>query len=725
MGPAMADETPTETDLEALAKRAAHLREQLRYHIYRYSVLSSPVIADAEYDVMFDELEAIEKAHPGLATPDSPTQRVGSDLDERLPKVTHPQPTLSLSKAYSEGEIRAWRERIDKLLDTSARLAYTVEPKFDGLTVVLTYTDGVLTLGATRGDGYVGDDVTASTRTIRTVPLRIPVTPDGPKPPHRFVIRGEVLILKEDFKRFQAKMQAEAAAAVAATANEGDGQEAREAKEAKEKYVNARNTASGALKQLDARITAARPLTMYGFGIVEAEPDRDIPRGQWEILQLLRALGFLVSDHIQRFDDLDAMIAYVKAFETKRHDLPFELDGLVIKIDDIPTYNALGVVGKNPRGAIAYKFPPEEVTTRLVGVSVNVGRTGVLTPNAELEPVFVSGATIRQATLNNFDDIARKDVRIGDRVMIKRAGEVIPFVIGPIVASRTGQEVPIKPPSHCPACNSPVIRSEGEVAYYCSNLDCPERVARQIEYFVGRDQMDIEGLGEKGVRQLLAAGLIKNEADLFNLKAEDLAKLEGYAETRVQNLLNNLQAARNRPLDRVVMALGIPGVGATVAKLLVRHFPSMEKLTAASVEELDSIKGIGESLAQAIVAWFKEPRNRRLIDGLGSVGVCMIAESSGAARASDALDGLTFVLTGTLPTLSRDEATALIEAYGGKVSSGVSKKTSYVLAGEAAGSKLDRARQLNVSILDEEGLKALIAQRTQAKNEQSSTAVEP
>jgi DNA ligase (NAD+) len=339
--------------------------------------------------------------------------------------------------------------------------------------------------------------------------------------------------------------------------------------------------------------------------------------------------------------------------------------------------------------------------------------------------VFVSGATIRQATLNNFDDIARKDVRIGDRVMIKRAGEVIPFVIGPIVASRTGQEIPIKPPSHCPACNSPVIRSEGEVAYYCSNLDCPERVARQIEYFVGRDQMDIEGLGEKGVRQLLAAGLIKNEADLFNLKAEDLAKLEGYGETRVQNLLNNLQAARNRPLDRVVMALGIPGVGATVAKLLVRHFPSMEKLTAASVEELDSIKGIGESLAQAIVAWFKEPRNRRLIDGLGSAGVCMVAESSGAARASDALDGLTFVLTGTLPTLSRDEATALIEAYGGKVSSGVSKKTSYVLAGEAAGSKLDRARQLNVSILDEEGLKALIAQRTQAKNEQSSTAVEP
>jgi DNA ligase (NAD+) len=694
----MTTETRTEADekadLEALAHRAATLREQLSFHNYRYSVLSAPLISDAEYDAMFDELDAIEKAHPELVTPDSPTQRVGSDLDARLPKVTHPQPTLSLSKAYTEDEIRAWKERIDRLLDTSAKLSYTVEPKFDGLTVVITYTDGVLTLGATRGDGFVGDDVTGNVRTIRTVPLRIPTRSDGPKPPHRLVIRGEVVMLREDFKAFQAKMQAE-----------GD----------VERYINARNTASGALKQLDARITASRPLTMYAFGIVEA--DGDIPRSQWATLEYLRDLGFLVSDHIKHFDDLEAVIRYCKEFELRRHspdfELEFEVDGLVIKIDDIPTYNALGVVGKNPRGAIAYKFPPEEVTTRLIGVTVNVGRTGVLIPNAELEPVFVSGATIRQATLNNFEDVARKDVRVGDRIRIKRAGEVIPFVIGPIVEARTGDEQPIQPPERCPFCNSPVIHNEGEVFYYCSNPECPERIARQIEYFVARGVMDIEGLGDRGVRQLLEVGLIKDEADLFTLQPEALADLEGYGELRIENLMRNIQAAKDRPFDRLVMALGIPGVGYTIAKLLVKEFPSIDALINATVEQIDAIAGIGPSTAQTVVEWFAVPRNRRVIEKLRAAGVRMAAREEDTVQKSDALAGLTFVLTGTLPTLSRDQATELIESHGGKVSGSVSKKTSYVLAGELAGSKLDKARQLNVSILDEEGLKALIEQKTQ------------
>ncbi len=679
-------EADTQADLEALAKRAAYLREQLSYHNYRYSVLSAPLISDAEYDAMFDELDAIEKAHPELITPDSPTQRVGSDLDARLPKVTHPQPTLSLAKAYTEAEIRAWKERIDRLLDTSARLSYTVEPKFDGLTVVITYMDGVLTLGATRGDGFVGDDVTGNVRTIRTVPLRIPTRADGPQPPDRLVIRGEVVMLKEDFKVFQAKMQA-------------DGETV--------KFINARNTASGALKQLDARITAARPLTMYAFGIVDT--DGSAPRSQWDTLQYLRDLGFLVTEHIRRFDDLEDVIRYCKEFEAKRHDLEFEIDGLVIKIDDIPTLNALGVVGKNPRGSIAYKFPPEEVTTRLVGVNVNVGRTGVLIPNAELEPVFVSGATIRQATLNNFEDVARKDVRIGDRVMLKRAGEVIPFVIGPILAARTGDEIPIKPPERCPFCNSPVEHAEGEVYYFCSNPDCPERRARQIEYFVARGVMDIEGLGDRGVRQLLEAGLIKDEADIFTLKPEDLEDLEGYGDLRIQNLMSQIQAAKNRPFDRLVMALGIPGVGYTIARLLVKVFPSIDALMAATLEQIDAIAGIGPSTAQTVVDWFAEPRNRRLIEKLRAAGVRLAADEQETAPKSEALVGLTFVLTGTLPTMSRDEATELIEAHGGKVSGSVSKKTSYVLAGEAAGSKLDKARQLNIPIIDAEGLKKLIA----------------
>jgi DNA ligase (NAD+) len=680
------DKAQEQADLEALAHRAAYLREQLSFHNYRYSVLSAPLIADAEYDAMFDELDAIEKAHPELITPDSPTQRVGSDLDARLPKVTHPQPTLSLAKAYTEDEIRAWKERIDRLLDTTAKLSFTVEPKFDGLTVVLTYTDGVLTLGATRGDGVIGDDVTGNIRTVRTVPLRIPTRSDGPKPPHRLVIRGEVVMHKEDFKTFQAKMQAEGTV---------------------EKYINARNTASGALKQLDARITASRPLTLYAFGIVDTAGA--VPRSQWDTLQYLRDLGFLVSEHFQRFDDIEAVIKYCKDFEVRRHDLEFDIDGLVIKIDDIPTYNALGVVGKNPRGSIAYKFPPEEVTTRLIGVTVNVGRTGVLIPNAELEPVFVSGATIRQATLNNFEDVARKDVRIGDRVMLKRAGEVIPFVIGPIVDARTGDEKPIKPPERCPFCNSPVAHTEGEVFYYCSNPECPERIARQIEYFVARGVMDIEGLGGRGVRQLLEAGLIKDEADIFSLKPEQLAELEGYAELRIQNLMTQIQAARDRPFDRLVMALGIPGVGYMVARLLAKEFPSIDALMNATADQIDAIAGIGPSTAQTVVDWFAQPRNRRIIEKLRAAGVRLAASKDETTQKSNALTGLTFVLTGTLPTMSRDDATNLIEAHGGKVSGSVSKKTSYVLAGEAAGSKLDKARELKVPILDEEGFKALIA----------------
>jgi DNA ligase (NAD+) len=669
-------------DLAALSARAADLREQLRYHNYRYSVLSDPIVSDAEYDAMFDELDAIEKAHPELVTPDSPTQRVGSDLDTRLPKITHPQPMLSLSKAYTAEEIHAWKTRIDKLLDTSAQLAYTVEPKFDGLTVVLTYTDGVLTLGATRGDGYTGDDVTANVRTIRTVPLKIPVNPAGPAVPHHLVIRGEVVIHKADFNAFQEKMRAE-----------GD-----------TRFINPRNTASGALKQLDARITAARPLTMYAFGIVES--DGDVPRSQWDTIGYLHQLGFKTSEQARHFDDLEAAIVYTLGFEKYRHDLDFEIDGMVIKLDDLPTYTALGIVGKNPRGAVAYKFPPEEVTTKLLGVRVNVGRTGVIVPSADLEPVFVSGAMIRQATLNNFDDIARKDVRIGDRVMLKRAGEVIPFVIGPIVGARTGDEIPIAPPTHCPACNSPVLHAEGDVFYYCSNAYCPERIARSIEYFVARDLMDIEGLGDKGVRALLTAGLIKDEADLFTLKAEDLEKLEGYGDLKVQNLLTSLENAKTRPLDRLVMALGIPGVGSLVAKLLTKHFPTLDALAAATLDDIDAIAGIGPATAKTIVDWFADARHKEVIEKLRAAGLRFTGESAPAR--SNRLEGKTFVLTGTLPSLTRDAASALIEAHGGKVSGNVSKKTSYVVAGDAAGSKLDKAKALNVPILDEVGLRALV-----------------
>ena len=678
-----------EPDLQALSHRAADLREQLRYHNYRYSVLSQPILTDAEYDALFDELDAIERAYPSLITPDSPTQRVGSDLDERLPKVTHPQPMLSLSKAYTAADIVAWRDRVEKLLDTTTSLRFTVEPKFDGLTVVLTYQDGILTQAATRGDGTTGDDVTANVKTIRTVPLRIPVAPDGPKPPSRMVIRGEVIIHKAEFEAFQKAMRAEDEANAA-------------------KYVNARNTASGALKQLDARITAVRPLTMYAFGIVETDTPDAVPRSQFETLAYLKALGFLTSTEVHRFDDLDTTLRFISDYEAHRHDLPFEIDGLVIKLDDNQLYNALGVIGKNPRGAIAYKFPPDVVSTQLIAVTVNVGRTGMLIPAAELEPVFVSGATIRQATLNNFEDIARKDVRVGDRVLIKRAGEVIPFVIGPVVAARTGSERPIEPPTVCPVCGSPVIHPEGEVAYYCSNPTCPERVARSIEYFVGKGQMDIDGLGEKGVRQLIATGLIHDEADLFSLTAEQLSALEGYGEVKIQNLLTTLERAKTRPLDRVISALGIPGIGTTVSRLLVKHFSSMAALQAATLEQLDAIPTVGTSTAQAIVTWFNDPVHQQLVYKLAQAGVNMVAAESDVAPRSTALAGLSFVLTGTLPSMTRDEAASLIESNGGKVSQSVSKKTSYVVAGEAAGSKLEKAGELGVKVIDQDGLMALL-----------------
>jgi DNA ligase (NAD+) len=562
-----------------------------------------------------------------------------------------------------------------------------VEPKFDGLTIVLTYIDGVLSVGATRGDGEVGDDVTPNVRTVRSIPLRIPVSPDGPPVPPRLVVRGEVLFHKKDFEALNQRMKDEGLAT----------------------YVNARNTASGALKQKDVRVTASRPLTAYCYAIMDSEGG--VPATQWETLNYLRALGFRTADGVlRRFTDLDELIAYVVAFEVHRHDLPYEIDGLVIKVNDLATARDLGVVGKDPRGAIAYKFPAEEATTKLLGVLANVGRTGVLTPTAVLEPVFVSGVTVKQASLHNYDLIQEKDIRIGDTVLVKRSGEVIPYVVGPVVAARTGDERAILPPATCPVCNSPVARVEGEVAFYCTNPACPERVARNIEYFVWRGAMDIDGLGERGVRQLLGEGLIHDEADLFSVTAENLLSLEGFAEKKAQNLLASIQSAKNRPLARLVAALGIRGVGITVAEALVKHYSDLDMLAAATVEDLQSIEGFGPQTASAIVEWFARPHNRQLIEKFRAAGVRLVEEPQVDETASDKLEGLTFVLTGTLPVLKRNEAAALIEKHGGKVISSVSKKTSYVVVGAEPGSKLAKAQELGVPLLDEDGLLALIGE---------------
>lgn len=670
-----------------LAARAAELRRELNEHIYRYFILNEPIITDAEYDALYHELKQIEAEHPELITPDSPTQRVGSDLQADLPKVRHVRPMLSLGNAFSADDVRAWHDRIRRLLPPDTPLDFVVEPKFDGLTVVLTYRDGVLEQGATRGNGEIGDDVTPNVRTVRSIPLRIPVNPREPAPPGRLIVRGEVLFLKKDFEKL----------------NE------RQISEGLPPYANPRNTASGALKQKDARITASRPLTAFCYSIVDA--DSDVPDTQWETLQYLKALGFQIADDVaRRFDTLDEALEYIESFHSRRHDLPYETDGLVIKVNSHAIYEDLGVVGKDPRGAIAYKFPAEEVTTKLIGVTHNVGRTGVLTPGAVLEPVAVSGVTVRQASLHNYDLIRLKDIRIGDTVIVKRSGEVIPYVVGPVLGTRTGAEQPIEPPEICPVCASPVQRIEGEVAYYCPNPACPERVARNIEYFVSRGAMDIAGLGERGVRQLLAAGLIQDEADLFTLNPADLMTLEGYGEKKVENLMRSIEAAKDRPLDRLVGALGIRGVGSTIAALLVEHFHSVDAIARATQAELEQINGLGPHIASAIVEWFGEERNRALIEKFRRAGVRLEQEPA-AQPVSDALAGMTFVLTGTLPTLTRAEAEALITEHGGRVTSSVSQRTSYVVVGAEPGSKLQKAQQLGIPLLQEDELLDLIGHK--------------
>jgi len=661
------------------AKRAAQLREELNYHIYRYNILGDPVITDAEYDMLYQELRQLEEAYPELITPDSPTRRVGSDLSTEFAKVRHPAPILSLSNAFTMDDLNAWEQRNLKLLP-GTELNYVLEPKLDGLTIVITYENGILTQAATRGNGEVGDEVTANVRTIRSIPLRIPIDPNGPPAPPRMTVRGEVLYLKKDFDSVNQK-QAQAGLPV---------------------FINARNAASGALKQKDSRITATRPLTAFIYSIVDAVGinwDK-----QWDILNYLRDLGFKISPDAQLYPTLSDVIQQIPTWESHRNQLDFEIDGVVIKINDLRIAAELGFVGKDPRGAIAYKFAAQEGTTKLNGVLVNVGRTGKVIPNAQLEPVFVGGITISNATLHNFDYVENLDIRIGDTVIVKRSGDVIPYVVGPVLGMRDGDETPIHPPERCPFCDTPIVRPDGMVDYFCPNPDCPERVYRQIDYFVAA--MDIEGMGGQTVKTLIAKGLIHDEGDLFYLKPEPLLELEGFAEKKVGNLLNSIEAAKHRPLPQLISALGIDGVGWVVANSLANRFGSIDALANASAEAIDDVEGIGAVLAQSIVDWFKDPRHRLLLDKLRRAGVNMQAQEK--TKASNALDGLTFVLTGTLPTLSRDEATALIESHGGKVVGSVSKKTSYVLMGEAPGSKADKARQLGVPIIGEDDLKRMI-----------------
>lgn len=677
--------------MSELEERAAQLRRLIHYHAYRYYVLNDPEISDADYDLLFNELKRLEAAHPELITSDSPTQRAGAPPAEGFARVTHPAPMLSLGNATSPEDLYAWRERFLKLLPENTPVDYVVEPKIDGLTVVLHYTNGIFSLGATRGDGYVGEDITTNLRTIHALPLHIPVLPQAGPLPTRLVVRGEAYMSKAGFARFQAEQAAKG-----------------------KHYVNPRNTAAGALRNLDPAVTARRPLNLWVYQIVLQEGGRSL-RTQWEALHYLEDLGFPVTKEQNRhFTDFDALVRYCQEWQTQKDDLPYEADGLVIKINSFALQEQLGFVGKDPRWAIAYKYPTPEATTRVLDIVVEVGRTGVLTPRAILEPVYVQGVTVSSATLHNADYIAEKDIRVGDVVVIRRAGEVIPQVLRSLPELRTGSEQVWRMPTTCPVCHGPVVRYPGEVAYYCDNSACPAQLVRRVEFFVSRSAMDIAGFGAKQAELFVQKGLIREIADIYDLHKhrQDLLALEGFAEKKVDNLLQAIESSKAQPATRVLTALGIRFVGSTIAELLLEHTRSIDALANTSPEELEQIEGIGPRIAESVRSWFGEAPNQRTLARLRSAGLKMALPSKTPSSPHPLLQGKTFVLTGALPSWSRKEATEIIKAHGGKVSSAVSSKTDYVLAGENPGSKFNKAQQLGVSILTEAEFRKMLGLET-------------
>ncbi len=667
--------------------RYEELKAQVNLHNYRYHVLDAPIISDLEYDRLLNEIKTIEADHPQWITSDSPTQRAGARPADRFEKIRHPASILSLANAFGRDDARAWLERIIKIDDRVEKARFVVEPKIDGLSVVLHYRDGMFVQGATRGDGEVGEDITSNLRTIRAIPLKIPVDSDpssGISVPKYLVVRGEAFIPNKEFDELNRKLE-----------------------EAGEKtYLNPRNTAAGSLRQLDPKLTASRPLTLLVYQIVYSEGG-EVPTSQWEILEYLKALGFPITEVAKRFNDLNSAVTYTETWNEGRDNLAYEADGMVIKIDDLTLAAELGFVGKDPRGAIAFKFPAREVTTTLNEIGVAVGRTGVLTPYAMLKPVEIGGVVVERATLHNFDFIAEKDIRVGDRVLIKRAGEVIPYVIGPVVDARSGSEITYMPPTKCPACEQTVEHLDSEVAWYCVNAACPAQLVRNIEHFVSRGAMDIIGLGIKIVEQLIESGLVKDVADLFTLKKEQLLELEGFAEKKAENLLKSLEQAKGQSLNRLIVALGIHGVGEVMAGDLSRAFGDLSELSKISMHELQQIEGVGPNIAESIVDWFSQPANQKLLKKLKAADVWPVAKKD-EKKKDGALTGFTFVVTGTLPTLSRDGVKEFIEQNGGKVTDSISKKTSYLVVGENPGSKAEKAQTLGVKIINEAELRKLV-----------------
>jgi DNA ligase (NAD+) len=668
-------EIQTEHDLSSARVEVEELRAKVEYHNHRYHVLDAPEVSDADYDALMKRLADLEQRFPELLTPDSPTQRVGGAPSALFSPVAHSSRLLSLDNAFDFDELAAWHNRASRGLGHDP--TFVCEPKIDGLSIMIAYEKGSLVRGATRGDGVIGEDVTANVRTIRAVPQRLRIS----KPPGWLEVRGEVFLKLKDFEAVNAEL----------------------AEAGRPLFANPRNCAAGTLRQKDPAATARRPLSIYFHGLVRADGLR--LRSHHELLDYLTQAGLRVHPDARAAADLEEVKAYCTQLGERRHDLDHEIDGVVVKIDPVADQDDLGATSKAPRWAIAYKFPPEERTTKLNDIRVNVGRTGAVTPYAILEPVFVGGVTVSQATLHNPDEIARKDLLIGDTVVIRRAGDVIPEVVAPIPSLRTGAERKFVMPSNCPVCGSELSRPEGEVVTRCVNLDCPAQVLERIFHFASRGGMDIEHLGGKTAYNLVELGFINDLGDIFLLNEEHLSKLPLFKDKSVQNLLSAIERAKQRPLHRVISALGVRHVGGVAARALADHFGSVGAIVAAPEEEISAVEGIGPVIAASVKEFFSRPETLALIEKLKGAGVTLSEERR---RAGGPLTGKTFVITGTLERWSRDEAKGLIEERGGKVASGVSKKTDYLVSGESPGSKLEKAREVGVEILDEDGFAELI-----------------
>ncbi len=658
-------------DIDQVAARLAELRKEIEYHNYRYYVANDPVISDAEYDRLFRELLDLEREHPELASPDSPSQRVGAEPQEKFRKVEHRRPMLSLANAFDEEELRAFHKRIRSLLEVDD-IDFVTELKIDGIAVTMTYERGTLVRGATRGNGLMGEDITANLKTIRTIPLRLS---NGSPIPEVIEIRGEAYLPISAFNRINEERESAGGSV----------------------FANPRNAAAGALRQLDPRITATRPLSFFAYAIGHVE-GMDF-RTQSQVLEELASWGFPVNPYYRRQPGIEDVARYCREWQEKRHTLDYEIDGVVVKVNALEYQERLGVVSRDPRWAVAYKFPGQLATTRLLKIDINVGRTGALNPYGILEPVQLAGVTIRTATLHNEDDIRRKDVREGDWVIVKRAGDVIPQIVAPVREKRTGEEKEFQYPRQCPACGGPVVREEGDAMAYCSNSQCPAQRLESLKHFVSQGAMDIRGLGPQTLEKMIALDLIRGPADIYGLTAEQIAQMPGFKDKSIANLLSAIGASRAQPFARVLFALGIRHVGESIAELLASGFGSVAALESASEEEISSIQGIGPEIARSVRSYFDVEPNRELVHRLEAAGLQTRSESRAAV--SGPFTGQTFVITGTLPTLSRKRATEFIEARGGKVISSVSSKTSYLLIGEDPGSKVQKAQELGIARISE------------------------